>query len=246
MELASDLDAMRDRRSRSVRILVKGYDTSLHVDVVKSHSGYIYILGDGAEEKALQLSGSEMEGCKIVATSTHGEFLKLTPAMAARLAEAERTAASYDTSLPAADIEASLTNHFSSCGEIVTLQLYPRKYYPLTDHQAIISILGEGAREKALELNGSDMGGFKLVVACSEPMKNRPPDEFPRGYTVPARFTNPKKTSRYKMKKKKANQEHTNRVARLAKEVDTARNWMREKKRELETLAAKLECIEEA
>ncbi|XP_018474128.2 nucleolin 1-like [Raphanus sativus] len=235
---------MRALRSRSVRILVKGYDTSLHVDVVKSQltkhfsscgevvfvsipyfaidgapnrSGYIYILGDGAEEKALQLSGSEMEGRKIVATSTHEEFLKLTPEMTARLAEAERAydgkmiiVRGYDTSLPAADIKTFLTNRFSSCGEIVDFQLFPVEHHPSQDHQAIISILGEGAEEKALELNGSDMGGgFKLVVVPAlKPVGNSPipvDDAFPRGFMIPARVANPKKTSRYKMKKKKAN-----------------------------------------
>ncbi|CAN6975762.1 hypothetical protein IGI04_036813 [Brassica rapa subsp. trilocularis] len=160
MELDGDLDAMRALRSRSVRILVKGYDTSLHVDVVKSQlakhfssCGEVvflsipYVVQDGtplptdsAEEKALQLSGSEMGGRKIVATSTHEEFIKLTPRMAARLAEAKRTAASvifsvtgYDISLLAADIKASLTNRFSSCREIVNFELYPMKYFPLTD-----------------------------------------------------------------------------------------------------------------
>ncbi|CAN6881834.1 unnamed protein product [Brassica oleracea var. botrytis] len=69
--------------------------------------------------------------------------------------------------------------------------------------QAFISIWGEGAEEKALELNGSDMGGFKLVVvSCEQPVENcpRPVDD-----AFPPRFANPKKTSRYKMKKKKAN-----------------------------------------
>ncbi|KAG2269678.1 hypothetical protein Bca4012_062695 [Brassica carinata] len=137
-----------------------------------------------------------MEGCKIVATSTHEEFLKLTPAMAARLAKAKRACdgkmmmvTGYDTSLPAADIVASLTNHFSSCGEIVDFQLYPLKHHPIQDHQAIISILGEGAEEKALELNGSDMGGFKLVVVpCIKPVGNSPlpvDDAFPRGFMIP-------------------------------------------------------------
>ncbi|KAF3568759.1 hypothetical protein DY000_02012436 [Brassica cretica] len=39
-------------------------------------------------------------------------------------------------------------------------------------------------------------------------------------------------------------EEHTDRVARLAKEIDSAKIWVCEKKSELETLAAKLECGE--
>ncbi|KAJ4916707.1 nucleolin 1-like [Raphanus sativus] len=148
-----------------------------------------------------------MEGRKIVATTTH-DFIKLTPAMAARLAKANRAWDSpsvvvkgYDTSLPDADIEASLTNHFSSCGEIIDFQIFNYKHLPIQDHQAIISIWGEGAEEKALELNGSDMGGFKLVVVSSkQPVENSCPDhpvrdDIPRGYMIPDRFINPKKTS---------------------------------------------------
>ncbi|KAL0665789.1 hypothetical protein Bca4012_028493 [Brassica carinata] len=136
--------------------------------------------------------------------------------MAARLAKAKRAWDSpmmvltgYDTSLADADIEASLTNHFSSCGEIVGFELYNFKHLPIQDRQAHIAIWGEGAEDKALELNGSDMGGFKLVVVSfKQPVENSRPlpvdDDFPRGYMIPARVANPKKTSRYKKMKKKA------------------------------------------
>ncbi|CAH2048332.1 unnamed protein product, partial [Thlaspi arvense] len=46
------------------------------------------------------------------------------------------------------------------------------------------------------------------------------------------------------MKKLEEGEEHTNRVARLAEEIDSAKIWVREKKSESETLAAKLECRE--
>ncbi|CAN7090651.1 unnamed protein product, partial [Brassica rapa subsp. narinosa] len=45
-------------------------------------------------------------------------------------------------------------------------------------------------------------------------------------------------------KKLEEAEEHTDRVARLAKEIDSAKIWVCEKKSELETLAAKLECGE--
>ncbi|KAF8092270.1 hypothetical protein N665_0418s0006 [Sinapis alba] len=45
-------------------------------------------------------------------------------------------------------------------------------------------------------------------------------------------------------KKLEEAEEHTDRVARLAKEIDSAKFWVCEKKSELETLAAKLECGE--
>ncbi|XP_024004749.1 COP1-interactive protein 1 [Eutrema salsugineum] len=46
------------------------------------------------------------------------------------------------------------------------------------------------------------------------------------------------------MKKLEEAEEHTNRVARLAKEIDSAKIWVSEKKNELETVAAKVECRE--
>lgn len=46
------------------------------------------------------------------------------------------------------------------------------------------------------------------------------------------------------MKKLEEGEEHTYRVARLAKEIDSAKIWVREKNNELETVAAKLECRE--
>ena len=45
-------------------------------------------------------------------------------------------------------------------------------------------------------------------------------------------------------KKLEEAEEQTDRVARLAKEIDSAKIWVCEKKSELETLAAKLECVE--
>ncbi|KAL0705356.1 hypothetical protein Bca4012_071781 [Brassica carinata] len=96
------------------------------------------------------------------------------------------------------------TTRSTACHTLTSqFHLDHRKHHPIQDHQAFISIWGEGAEEKALELNGSDMGGFKLVVvSCEQPVENcpRPVDD-----AFPPRFANPKKTSRYKMKKKKAN-----------------------------------------
>ncbi|CAN8245517.1 unnamed protein product [Cochlearia groenlandica] len=46
------------------------------------------------------------------------------------------------------------------------------------------------------------------------------------------------------MEKLEEAEEHTNRVARLAREIDSSRLWVREKNGELETLTAKLECKE--
>lgn len=95
----------------------------------------------------------------------------------------------YDTSLPEDDIKSALTNHFSSCGEIEDLTIRAPTLASSSnsgcEYYMFIYILGEGAEEKALQLNGSDMGGCKLVVkACYKPLKEIPRNEFVIGYTI--------------------------------------------------------------
>ncbi|ESQ48108.1 hypothetical protein EUTSA_v10021355mg [Eutrema salsugineum] len=236
-------ESIWDLRRRCDKILVEGYDTSLPVNCVRNalrehfsscgeivsvnilydvhgtlNSGILYILGDGAEEKALKLSGSEMLGRKLVATSAAHRFPKPTPKMAARLANADRKLRSkmihvsgYDTSLRPDDIKSALINHFSSCGEILDFVLFREEDTPVNDpkfmapipftNNALLFILGEDAEEKAVQLNGSDMGGRKLFVAPSFiPSKESTPFECPVGYTIPARFANPKKKQNKKKK----------------------------------------------
>ncbi|KAG7546456.1 RNA-binding domain superfamily [Arabidopsis suecica] len=68
--------------------------------------------------------------------------------------------AGYDTSLPADEIKKALTDHFRSCGAIAKVEM-PR--HPV---ESSVIIVGDDANEKALELNGSEMGGRKLVVTA--------------------------------------------------------------------------------
>ncbi|XP_013602654.1 PREDICTED: uncharacterized protein LOC106310008 [Brassica oleracea var. oleracea] len=69
----------------------------------------------------------------------------------------------YDTSLPREDVEKALRNHFASCGNIIHV------YVPINDESDIpnrfsfIYVNGED-EEKALRLNGSDMGGGILQI----------------------------------------------------------------------------------
>ncbi|CAH2073329.1 unnamed protein product, partial [Thlaspi arvense] len=77
----------------------------------------------------------------------------------------------YDTWLPLKDIIDALDNHFKSCGEIWDIEV-PRD--PVTnaiDRRSFVVLRGEGAEEKALQLNGSDMGGWKAAVKAI-PMKD--------------------------------------------------------------------------
>jgi hypothetical protein len=122
---------------------------------IKSHA-YIEILGECAKENALHLSGIEMDGHKLVVTAP------LLP-LERTLREDLKSAKSHRSVRKI--IKRALGKHFSSCGEVLEVDLlYPRNRKPDNTDCAGVSIYGEGAKEKALQLGGSDMGGFKLVV----------------------------------------------------------------------------------
>ncbi|VVB13390.1 unnamed protein product [Arabis nemorensis] len=65
-------------------------------------------------------------------------------------------------------IKTLLTNHFSSCGEIVDLTIraptLASSWSSGCEFNAHLFIVGEGAEEKALQLNASVMGGRKLAI----------------------------------------------------------------------------------
>ncbi|KAL0709609.1 hypothetical protein Bca4012_016587 [Brassica carinata] len=71
----------------------------------------------------------------------------------------------YDISLQAVDLDISLVNHFSSCGNVEFVEV-PRD--PVTNAisgtSTTVVLRGEGAEEKALALNGSDLGGWRVSV----------------------------------------------------------------------------------
>ncbi|KAH0887903.1 hypothetical protein HID58_050332 [Brassica napus] len=71
----------------------------------------------------------------------------------------------YDTSIPAVDIGNALTSRFSSCGRICYLDI-PRD--PITNvvngKCSFFQLCGKGAEEKALALDGTDMGGWNVTV----------------------------------------------------------------------------------
>ncbi|CAH2053256.1 unnamed protein product [Thlaspi arvense] len=62
----------------------------------------------------------------------------------------------YDTLVPQEDIKKALTNHFSSCGEVLTTKKLVRR--------AFVVLRGDGVEGKALQLDGSDVGGWEALV----------------------------------------------------------------------------------
>uniref|UniRef100_A0A1J3J3K7 Nucleolin 2 n=1 Tax=Noccaea caerulescens TaxID=107243 RepID=A0A1J3J3K7_NOCCA len=183
------------------RICVEGYDTSrpaedvypalrkhfslpgemVHVfipfakDVKIGHINrfaFIYVMGEGAEEKVLKLSGSDMGGRTVVAKPypNHETYLdhELAPIQASpsimkpaefRCSISRIAVEGYDTTLPASDVSFALREHFSSCGEIVHVYVPIDFRIRLLGRFAFIFVRGEGAEEKALGLGGTDIGG---------------------------------------------------------------------------------------
>ncbi|KFK35374.1 hypothetical protein AALP_AA5G277000 [Arabis alpina] len=76
----------------------------------------------------------------------------------------------YDTSCPADVLKAELFSLFSSCGEILYLTVDTDPSQPgLLNKFAFVCLVGKEARDNALRLDGSDLGGRKLVVEALEP-----------------------------------------------------------------------------
>ncbi|XP_013687433.2 nucleolin 1-like [Brassica napus] len=59
------------------------------------------------------------------------------------------------------EMRIKLVNHFKSCGHVSRVD-FPTEL--LLDSRAFVTIFGDGAKEKALQLNGSDMGGWNALV----------------------------------------------------------------------------------
>ncbi|XP_010463635.1 PREDICTED: nucleolin 2 [Camelina sativa] len=190
-EFIDSSDASDIPRQRGISsICVEGFDTSLYacevelaltkhfsscgkvtyVNVRRNYAKgtlhrhtYINIYGEGALEKALQLSGKKVVGAgwRVFAKEALMTVCAGDPhhtAESIKHVRSERTLVveGYDTSLPEIDLQIGLTKYFSSCGEVnrVTVPAW----------KAFVSIRGEGAVEKALELSGRDVGGWNITV----------------------------------------------------------------------------------
>ncbi|KAL0736439.1 hypothetical protein Bca4012_012649 [Brassica carinata] len=171
----SETKKTRPRKRDIGRIRVRGYNTDLHhddvVNALRKHfsscgeitdvyvreknnvlksCGLIYFLGEGAVDKALQLSGIDVGGWTVMAEPyPFWERAGWYPAVIVK---------GYDTLLDNADIEKMLFEHFSSCGEVTEIRIHK------SIGAAVVELDGEGAEEKVLDLDGSNMVGRKISV----------------------------------------------------------------------------------
>ncbi|KFK43510.1 hypothetical protein AALP_AA1G134900 [Arabis alpina] len=67
--------------------------------------------------------------------------------------------------MPADHVRSTLFRHFRSWGEIKYLTIEEEKDRPgILKRSGLISLLGDDALDKALQLSGSDLGGWNVVV----------------------------------------------------------------------------------
>ncbi|KAG7654201.1 RNA-binding domain superfamily [Arabidopsis suecica] len=132
---------------------------------------YICIVGECALEKALQLSGSDVRGWTIsVQASPFHRPMCIDPGRAlvavAYLSRQEyrMMVTGYDTSLPELDIQIGLCKHFSTCGEVTGVLIPGDRRTGGLNSKALVTVVGEGAAEKARELSGCDVKGWDITV----------------------------------------------------------------------------------
>ncbi|KAH0920903.1 hypothetical protein HID58_020921 [Brassica napus] len=85
----------------------------------------------------------------------------------------------FDSSLAPNDIKSALTEHFASCGEITRVSVPVDR--ETGGSRGIAYVEFKEGTEKAFELNGSDMGGWNLVVDQPRPKENNSGGGFNSG-----------------------------------------------------------------
>jgi len=115
--------------------------------------------GEGGEEKALLLSGTDAGGWTAIVKPALWQKEIMDPWLPGmpKLETHRVRVTGYDTCVPKIDIQMALCEHFSSCGEVTQVVVLP-------SGSGSIYLQGERCEDKALQLNGCKMGGMNLVV----------------------------------------------------------------------------------
>ncbi|CAH8259853.1 unnamed protein product [Arabidopsis lyrata] len=129
-----------------------GEITDVHIPETRNSSlwshAFIYFVGQGTADKALQLNGSDMGGWTV-----HAEAY---PFLSKKDNCVELEVQGYDTSLSESDIKCELSKLFSSCGKV--------GHVIICDSFSIVYLVGEDAIDKAPKLSGTDMGGGRKAL----------------------------------------------------------------------------------
>ncbi|XP_013623813.1 PREDICTED: uncharacterized protein LOC106329692 [Brassica oleracea var. oleracea] len=151
----------------------------LRTNAISCSSGctIVVLRGEGAEEKALALNGTDMGGWILSARFLPPELSKLSSGLStAELAARSRgiSVTGYDPSLPGDVVKTDLTNRFSSCGKITDVFVL--------NSQALIYLFGIGAVDKALSLCRR---GDSVLRAKALPKPKRKINHEPAAYERP-------------------------------------------------------------
>ncbi|CAL9243427.1 unnamed protein product [Arabidopsis halleri] len=134
---------------------------------------FIDFWGEGARDKALELSGSDVGGWNVVVKAVPRlQEDYHDPAGFNRLhGKRELVVKVYDlpSSVRKIDVQIGLCEHFSSCGEVTCVTVLVHGIF-VHQRKTIISIMGEGCVEKAQQLSGRNAQGWKIVVDSVIPL----------------------------------------------------------------------------
>ncbi|KAJ4903834.1 Uncharacterized protein Rs2_17785 [Raphanus sativus] len=164
-------------------------------DPIVDRRAFVILVGHGAEEKALQINGSDIGDwkalVKVAPEEEEEEYL-----MASRYKQSLVNALlndrklfgiavmGYDTSLPADQVESVLRELFSSCGVITHVYISTR------NRRANFYFSKEEGEALALGLNGSEVGGFRITTRRLATVRSNPPlspgETRCKGFTIPA------------------------------------------------------------
>ncbi|KAL0899966.1 hypothetical protein Bca101_083927 [Brassica carinata] len=124
---------------------------------------HVEFASEEAAQKALELNGKPLLGRNILL-----DFAKAKPAPRPRNQVKTIFVTGFNKSVNEDEMKTALRNHFSACGEIKRISL---PYYQETGDSKGVAYLdfSEDGFIKALELNGSELGGRNIVVIEARP-----------------------------------------------------------------------------
>ncbi|CAH2074240.1 unnamed protein product [Thlaspi arvense] len=151
---------------RLIHIYIPGF-LSMETRILNSFA-LIYLRGEGVEEKALKLNGTRLRGRKLVVKAYPFHSKHLRPVLArTRAVDGVRgrsmTVTGYDASLTSKHVKRTLTEHFSKCGYVLSAFVSEDRSEGVLESRAFITLMGQSAINKALQLGGCDVEGFQNI-----------------------------------------------------------------------------------
>ncbi|CAH2072197.1 unnamed protein product [Thlaspi arvense] len=150
----------------------------------------VYLRGEGAEEKALELNGSKMGDHKLLVKAYPFHTKDLEPELALTrdtdiLQPHRMHVKGFDTSLSEDYVKSTLIQHFSKCGTVLRASAHKDESEGALFDLAHVTLEGQDAIEKALQLGGCDVPGFEKVEVSRVTFAGGPPRRHVRAGCFP-------------------------------------------------------------